>query len=143
MAEKIEWDETYSVDVPEIDKYQKDLFEKFNELIEIRSAKKMDPKVATNLVSDLNDYVKMFFSKEESLLKKKKYPDLDVHAKAHRQFVKNSIALRREIAEDINNLTMDVIVELRDWLLDHIETSDSLYVPFLRINQYIDDSRKK
>ncbi|HCY86142.1 MAG TPA: chemotaxis protein [Desulfobacteraceae bacterium] len=143
MTEKIEWDEKYSVDVPEIDKYQKELFDKFNELIDMRASKKMDPKVATNLVSDLNDYTKMFFNKEESLLKRKKYPDLDVHAKAHRQFIKNSIGLRREIAEDINNLSMDVIVELRDWLVDHIETSDSLYVPFLRINQYIEDCRKK
>ena len=142
MTEKIEWDEKFSVDVPEIDTYQKELMEKFNSLIEMRAAKKMDPKAAASLVSDLNDYSKMFFTKEESLLKRKKYPDLDSHAKAHRQFTKNSISLRREIAEDINNLSMEAILELRDWLVDHIETSDALYVPFLRINRYIDECKR-
>lgn len=143
MAEKIQWDDKYSVDVPELDECQQALFDKFNQLIEMRSAKKMDAKAVTNLISDLNDDSKMFFSREERLLKRKGYPDLEPHSKAHRQFIKNSISLRREIAEDINNLTMDVIVELRDWLVDHIETSDSLYVPFLRIHQYIEDTKKK
>ncbi len=85
----------------------------------------------------------MFFAKEERLLRQRKYPDLESHAKFHRQFIKNSIGLRREIAEDINNLTMEVILDLRDWLVDHIETSDSLYVPFIRIHQYIDDTQRK
>ncbi|MCG8636104.1 MAG: bacteriohemerythrin [Desulfobacterales bacterium] len=142
MADKIEWEEKYSVDVPQIDEYQKELFNKFNELIDMKT-KKVDAKAATNMISDINDYSKMFFAKEEKLLRAKKYPDLESHAKAHRQFIKNSIALRREIAEDINNLTMDVILDLRDWLVDHIETSDSLYVPFLRIHQYIDDTQRK
>lgn len=43
----------------------------------------------------------------------------------------------------MSNLTMEVILDLRDWLLEHIETSDSMYVPFLRIHQYVDDCGKK
>lgn len=142
MVDLIEWDEKYSVDVPELDEYQKELFNRFNAIIEMKS-KKMDAKAATNMISDLNDYSKMFFSKEERILRRRGYPDLETHAKAHRQFIKNSISLRREIAEDINCLTMEILVELRDWLVEHIETSDSLYVPFLRIHQYIDDCQKK
>lgn len=142
MTDKIEWEEKYSVDVPEIDDYQKTLFEKINELIDMKK-KKSDPKAVANLISEINDYSKMFFAKEERLLKQKKYPDLDSHAKAHRQFIKNSISLRREIAEDVSNLTLDVILELRDWLVDHIETSDSLYVPFVRIHDYIGKAQKK
>ncbi|MEH0020130.1 MAG: bacteriohemerythrin [Desulfobacter sp.] len=142
MTEKIEWDKKYSVDVPEIDEFQKELFEKFNALIDMKS-KKVDVKAATNMISDINDYSKMFFAKEERLLRRNKYPDLESHSKAHRQFIKNSISLRREIAEDINNLTMDVIIELRDWLVNHVETSDSLYVPFLRIQQHIDNAQRK
>lgn len=142
MSEKIEWDEKYSVDVPEIDDYQKLLFEKFNSLIEMKNTK-ADAKTVTNMISEINDYSKLFFATEEKILRRLKYPDLETHSKAHRQFVKNAISLRREIAEDINNLTMEVIVELRDWLLDHIETSDSLYVPFIRINGYIDSTKKK
>jgi len=142
MVNTIEWDEKYSVDVPELDEFQKGLFEKFNTLIEMKSTK-LDAKAATNMISDINDYSKMFFSKEERILRRRGYPDLETHAKAHRRFIKNSIGLRREIAEDISNLTMEIILDLRDWLVEHIETSDSLYVPFLRIHQYIDDTGKK
>jgi len=142
MTNAIEWDEKYSVDVPELDEFQKGLFEKFNTLIEMKSTQ-VDAKAATNMISDINDYTKMFFSKEERILKRRGYPDLETHAKAHRQFIKNSIALRREIAEDISNLTMEIILDLRNWMVEHIETSDSLYVPFLRIHQYIDDSGRK
>ncbi len=140
--EKIEWDPKYSVDVEEIDNFQKKMFDMFNELIDMKNIDS-DAKAYTSLISDINDFSKLYFSREEKILRKRGYPDFDSHTKAHRQFIRSSISLRREIAEDVNNLTLEAIMELRDWLIDHIETSDSLYVPFLRIHQYIDDRTKK
>ncbi|MDD9304391.1 MAG: hemerythrin family protein [Desulfobacter sp.] len=142
MANKIEWEEKFSVDIPELDECQKALFEKFNALIDLK-AENADAKAVINMISEINDFSKMYFSKEEKMLRTKKYPDLETHAKAHRQFIKNAISMRREIAEDINNLTMEALVQQRDWLVDHIQTSDCLYVPFLRIHQYIDGTQKK
>ena len=142
MTNKIEWEEKFSVDVPELDAYQKEILEKFNTLIDMKTNDE-EAKVVTNMISDINDFSKMYFAREEKLLRQRKYPDLESHAKFHRQFIRNSISLRREIAEDINNLTIEIILVLRDWLVDHIETSDSLYVPFLRIHQYIDDTKRK
>ena len=139
---KVEWDEKFSVDVPELDEYQKTLFGKFNDLIDMKK-KKTDFKAVANMISEINDYSKMFFSTEEKILRRKKYPDLDSHSKAHRQFIKNAIALRREMAEEVTTQSFDAVFELRDWLIEHIETSDALYVPFLRIQQYIDDVQKK
>lgn len=142
MTNKIEWEEKFSVDVPELDAYQKELLEKFNTLIDMKTNNE-EAKAVTNMISDINDFSKMYFAREEKLLRQRKYPDLESHAKSHRQFVRNSISLRREIAEDINNLTMEVILDIRDWLVDHIETSDTLFVPFLRIHQYVDDTKRK
>ncbi len=142
MTNKIEWEEKFSVDVPELDAFQKELLERFNTLIDMKTNNE-EAKAVTNMISDINDFSKMYFAREEKILRQRKYPDLESHAKAHRQFVRNSISLRREIAEDINNLTMEVILEIRDWLVDHIETSDSLFVPFLRIHQYVDDTKRK
>ena len=139
---KIEWDQKFSVDVAEIDKHQKKMFALFNELIDLKQ-EKSDPKAFANMVSDINDYGKLYFSTEEKILRKKGYPDREIHARAHRRFIRSAISLRREIAEDVDNLTMDNILELRNWLVDHIKTSDSLYVPFLRIHQYIEDSMQK
>ncbi len=139
---KIEWEEKFSVDVPELDEYQKTLFDKFNALIDLKK-KKLDAKAVTNMISEINDYSKIFFATEEKILRRQKYPDLDIHSKAHRQFIKNSIALRREMAEDVTSQSIDAVLELRDWLVEHIETSDVLFVPFLRINSYIESTKKK
>lgn len=139
---KIEWEPAFSVDVEEIDVHQKKMFDLFNELIELKQ-KKADPKVIANLVSDINDYGKLYFTTEEKILKERQYPDRDMHARGHRRFIRNAISLRREIVEDVDNLTMDGILSLRDWLIEHILTSDVLYVPFLRIHRYIEDASRK
>ncbi|MCD4676990.1 MAG: bacteriohemerythrin [Desulfobacula sp.] len=140
--EKIEWEPKYSVGIEEIDAHQKKMFELFNQLIDMKESS-AEAKVCINMISVINENSKLYFSTEEKYLKKKGYPDFGTHFKAHRQFIKNSIALRREISEDIENLTNDVIVQLRNWMINHILTFDSRYIPFLRINQYIEDSKHK
>ncbi len=140
--EKIEWEKKYSVDVEEIDVHQKKMFELFNQLIDMKSSK-TDIKDCVNIITEINEYSKLYFSTEEKYLKKKGYPDFNSHAKAHRHFAKISISLRREISENEDSLTLDVIEEMRNWLINHILTRDTLYIPFLRINQYIEDSKKK
>ncbi len=140
--EKIEWEKKYSVDVEEIDIHQKKMFELFNQLIDMKKSK-TDIKDCINMITEVNEYSRLYFSTEEKYLKKKGYPDFHTHAKAHRQFAKISISLRREISENEESLTYDVIEEMRNWIINHILTLDTLYIPFLRINQYIEDSKKK
>jgi len=140
--EKIEWDPKYSVDIEEIDAHQKKMFELLNQLIDIRKSE-LDPKDSINIISEINEYSKLYFSTEEKYLKKKGYPDFLAHSKVHRQFIKHAISLRREVSEDMSNLTDEMVMALRDWLINHILTLDSFYVPFLRINTYIEESKQK
>ena len=140
--EKIDWNPKYSVDIEEIDLHQKKMFELFNQLIDIKRSKN-ETKIYINMISEINDYSKLYFSTEEKYLKKEGYPDFSAHAKAHRQFIKSFISLRREISDDLENLSDEVIEELRNWLINHIVTFDSCYVPFLRINAYIKKSKQK
>ncbi|MDA3787369.1 MAG: bacteriohemerythrin [Desulfobacula sp.] len=140
--EKIEWDPKYSVDIEEIDIHQKKMFELFNQLIDVDKSEN-DFKGCINIISDINEYSKLYFTTEERYLRKKGYPDLAAHARVHRQFIRNAISLRREISENMANLTDDVIMELRDWLINHILKLDSNYVPFLRIAKYIEESKQK
>lgn len=142
MTNIVEWDEKYSVDVHELDECRKQLMEMFNSLIEMK-ANKTDAKDVANLITEINDFSRMLFSKEEKILSSKKYPDLDSHAKSHRQFIKRTIGLRREIAEDVDNLSIEDIVELRDRLVTHFESLDSLFIPFLRIHRYVGECENK
>ncbi|HRF90460.1 MAG TPA: hemerythrin domain-containing protein, partial [Desulfobacter postgatei] len=113
MTNIIEWDKKYSVDVPELDECQKQLMDMFNTLIEMKTSK-ADAKDVANLITEINDFSKIFFSKEEKLLGSKGYPDLDTHSRAHRRFIKKALGLRREIAEDVDHLAIEDIVELRN-----------------------------
>ena len=138
--EKIDWDTKYSVDIQEIDNHQKKMFELFNELIDMKELD-LETKEYINHIAMINEYSRLYFRTEEKMLKKERYPDLQAHAKNHRQFTKSFISLRREISDDVENLSYDVIEELRGWLINHILTFDSLYIPFLRINRYVEESK--
>jgi len=94
------------------------------------------------MVAEINEYSRYFFSKEEEYLKKSGYPEINSHAKEHRKFIKTTISLRRQVTEDKDNLTYESIKQMRDWLVDHIITSDLLYVPFLRTTRYIKECKK-
>lgn len=142
MTNIIAWDKKYSVDVPELDECQKQLMDMFNTLIEMKT-NKGDAKDVANLVTEINDFSKIFFSKEEKILGRKGYPDLEIHSKAHRRFIKKAIGLRREIAEDVDNLSIEDVVELRDCLIAHFESADILFIPFLRIHRYVEECDNK
>ena len=139
--EKIEWDERLSVDIPEIDELQKKMFALLNVLIDLKHNQK-DAKECSNMVAEINEYSRYFFSKEEEYLRKNGYPEIDTHAKEHRKFIKTVISLRRQVTEDKDNLNYDVIKQMRDWLVDHIITSDLMYVPFIRTNTYLKELKK-
>lgn len=140
--QKIEWEKKFSVDIEEIDMHQKKMFELFNQLIDMKKSN-TDIKECINMITEINEYSKLYFSTEERHLKKKGYPDFQTHAKTHRQFAKLSITMRRELAENEEALTFEAIEEMRNWLINHILTTDVLFIPFLRINQYIEDVAKK
>nr|WP_319491361.1 hemerythrin domain-containing protein [uncultured Desulfobacter sp.] len=142
MTNIIEWDKKYGVDVPELDESRKQLMEMFNTLIGMKS-KKGGNKDVSNLVTDVNDYSKLLFSQEEKVLGQKGYPDLDLHAKSHRRFIKKAIGLRREIADDVDNLSLEDILVLRDLLIKHFEVADKMFIPFLRIHNYVDECETK
>jgi hemerythrin len=137
--EKMDWDPSFSVDIPEIDALQQKMFALFNVLIDLKE-NDSELKDCTNMIAEINEYCKFYFSKEEEYLKKEGYPDFESHLREHRQFVKTTIGLRREVAENADNLTYEMIHDLREWLKNHITRSDSLYVPYLRIKNYIKNS---
>ena len=94
------------------------------------------------MIAKINEQSRLYFSTEERILKKNRYPDFGDHSRSHRQFIKSFINLRREISDDVENLSYDVINELRSWIINHILTFDSLYIPFLRINRYVHESKQ-
>jgi len=140
--QKFEWTEDYSVDLKEIDELQKKMFALFNALLDLKE-EDAEAKEFANMISEINEYAKYYFQREEEILRENKYPELELHSGEHKYFTKHTIALRRIVSEDKENLTYENIRELGDWLTDHIKEHDLLYVPFLRINRFIEEAGRQ
>ncbi|MCK5310787.1 MAG: bacteriohemerythrin [Desulfobacteraceae bacterium] len=140
--EKIEWNEKLSVDIPEIDELQKKMFALINALIDLKESD-AEGKECANMISEISEYSKYYFSIEEEYLKKNKYPEFADHTKMHRKFETFVMSLRRLVADDKANLNDETINNLKDLLITHIETLDSKFVPFLRTNNFINKYSKK
>jgi len=138
--EKIDWDEKLSVDINEIDELQKKMFALFNVLIDLKE-KDADNKECSAMVAEINEYTRYYFSQEEAYLRKCRYPDTDAHAREHRRFIKNTISLRRQVSEDRDNLSYEIIKSMRDWLVEHIISCDLKYVPFVRTSRLIKEMK--
>ncbi|MBF0378852.1 MAG: hemerythrin family protein [Desulfamplus sp.] len=142
-GKSIEWEQSLSVDIPEIDELQKKIFAMLNGLINNHDQDDEIVKDGAAMVAELTEYSRYYFSKEEEYLRRCGYPDIDCHSKEHRQFIKNTINLRRQVSEDKKNLCYDSVSNLRDWLVNHISGTDHIYVPFVRINNYVEECRIK
>ena len=140
--EKIEWDEKLSVDIPEIDELQKKLFALINALIDLMEGN-AEKKECANMISEISEYSKYFFCIEEEYLKRNKYPESAHHAKMHSKFETFVMDFRRLVADDKNNLNDEMVNNLKNLLIDHIQTFDSRFVPFLRINSFTSKHSKK
>lgn len=140
--EKIEWEEKLSVDIPEIDELQKKLFALINALIDLME-NEAEGKECTNMISEISEYSKYYFSIEEEYLKKNNYPEFSNHTKMHRKFETFVMGLRRLVADDKGNLNDEIVNKLKNMLIDHIKIYDSRFVPFLRTNNFIGKYSKK
>lgn len=78
------------------------------------------------------DYTRTHFADEETLLRGLEYPGYAKHKAVHDAFIAKVLDLQRKHEASLTPITREVMNSLRDWLLDHIQTVDREYVPFLK-----------
>jgi hemerythrin-like metal-binding protein len=126
-----EWNDAYSVDIKSIDDEHKVLFNLINQLydsIADGSAK----SVLESTLNELREYTKNHFRREEFYFERINYPMLSEHKLQHSLFVDeiNKFSDRLD-GEDVT-FALDLIKFLRDWLIQHIQGTDLLYVPHFK-----------
>jgi hemerythrin len=128
--ETIEWNETYSVGVEELDAQHKRLFKMINTLFEAPIAG-MGSRVVSNLLADMREYASVHFETEERYMSECAYPDLASHVLAHQHYRKKVDDLCARAVSEESELSADMLRFLYDWLADHILSCDKRYAPFL------------
>ena len=123
----MEWDESMSVGVPELDSQHQTLIGLVNEAYE--AIRRHDERLLASLVDRMREYAVMHFHYEEECLAKHGYPDLDKHRARHAAFNDQVDAFQKQLFQKTN--FSQVFVFLSRWLTDHIMREDMAYKAYM------------
>ena len=126
----IEWVESYSVNIKEIDDQHKKLIGILNRAHDAMKAGKGKKAIST-LLSELIDYTGYHFRTEEDLFQKYGYPDLIKHKEEHDDLTQKALDLKTSFDEGRLMNNIEIIIFLKDWLNTHILDTDKKYSAFL------------
>lgn len=124
----IVWKDEYSVGVAGIDADHKKLISMINQL-HLAMSNDRGQSLITTIISDMLDYTKMHFAKEEDYMRQAEYLGLLQHFREHEIFVQKTLDLKQRSEAGEFVLSLEVVQFLSDWLKRHILESDMKYVP--------------
>ena len=122
----IDWNDSLSVGVQQIDQEHKKLIDLINILNE--SMKNGKSKETLQIVfSELVDYTITHFTNEEMLMQKANYVNFAVHKHEHDQLTQRAKVLRDDYKSGKLMISIEVRDFLKDWIINHIQKTDKLY----------------
>ena len=125
----IQWSETLSVNVVEIDRQHKILIQIINDLNEAMR-QRQGKEVMEKTIEGLLRYAKTHFATEERYFDKYGYPDAAAHKKEHALFVEKASEFKQGFEKGQITLSVQVMDFLSNWLKQHIQGNDKKYTPF-------------
>jgi hemerythrin len=133
---KIEWQDSLSVGVAEIDHQHKLLFGKFNALLAAWVEGKGAHEIA-QLFKFLDAYMVGHFADEEHLMQTIGFPEVSQHRLAHQAFARQVAVLKDLLRRDgpTEELVTSVSMSMTKWLIKHISSMDRAIGRFVKQQQ--------
>lgn len=126
----IEWNDTFSVNLDEIDKQHQKLIRMINDLNDAMK-RGQGKESLTVIINDLFVYAGSHFATEEKYFDKYAYPETRRHKAEHSDFVTKVTDFKKGFDSGQVALSIEVMTFLKDWLKAHILGSDKKYGPYL------------
>jgi len=126
----LNWNESYSVKIAQIDLQHKKLVEIINELHESMKAGK-SKEVLGKILDELINYTANHFKTEEDLFDKYGYPDKITHKRQHGDLVDQVLKFKANFESGKSVLSIDLMNFLKEWLIQHMTGSDKKYSSYL------------
>jgi hemerythrin len=129
QTQPIAWNETFSVGVDELDQHHRQLAYLINQLAE-HSAEDVHSAAIVDILSALISYAEYHFNKEEELMARVDYCELESHRQEHLHF-------REVVAETCYGASLGIVgvkelfSYLTRWWRNHILLEDMKYKPYL------------
>ena len=136
----VQWNDTYSINVAEVDRQHQQLFDLINELHEAMMEERTRHTMATvvheldtmaTVLKELMDYTSYHFSTEENYMVEHAYPECDVHKAAHSQFIERVQAFKQDFDGGQALHSVEIVEFIRDWWRSHILVVDKKLGAFL------------
>ena len=121
----IEWNNTFSVGISQLDSEHQRLVEMINTLYDAMKQGKGKDAITT-LLNELSAYVVTHFSHEEKWMQEHSYPQFTEHKKIHDDFVRKVGEYKTMHQKGLLSANQ-LLTTLRDWLVSHICHTDSKY----------------
>ncbi len=125
----INWEESLSVKVLEIDNQHKKLVGLINALHDAMKERKANEALG-GIIEELVNYAINHFRTEEDYFDRLGYLKASAHKKEHKDFVNRVAAFKDDFARNKIMLSMEIMEFLKGWLINHIKKIDMAYSDF-------------
>jgi hemerythrin len=98
-------------------------------------AKGGDFSPTRHILEQFIEFSDMHFLSEQLIMRLNSYPGYESHLEEHTRLMKKVREIRESIVRGEKVSSLQLILELRDWLLNHIATEDSAFGEFLRTKE--------
>ncbi len=120
----VAWTSDSSIGIDVIDEHHRYLFELTNELFEVVEQKRGAREVA-RILKALDQYAQVHFRAEERMMAHYSYDRLDRQEHQHHRFETRLREFYGELHDNPLTTQFEVLVFLREWLLNHIRNEDA------------------
>ena len=127
------WDQGIATGVGSMDTEHRLQVSLVNALEQVLRQKQERP-LADKTFAQLVDFTSVHFHSEELMMRVYSYPQLDVHASAHAKLLEQVRSIKDRYEQDEPGEALDIIAELRGWLVNHIKSMDQAFALWLAKN---------
>jgi len=129
MKAMMSWSDTLSLGDPEIDEQHRTLIGLLNGLYDALLDGSARQRLAL-LISDLTAYTRLHFQNEERYFEQFGYPELEAHARAHKELTDRLSVFKDRHERGEEDLTIEMLRFLGDWIIGHVMQMDMRYRSF-------------
>ena len=126
----LKWNQTFSVKVDKMDEQHRQLFDLINAFYD-EVGKQSQKQLILELIKGMKTYTILHFSEEEELMRQHNYPGLMQHKKEHDNFIQKVTDLEEKYSSGKMIISIDITNFLKDWINDHIESSEQRYSEYI------------
>jgi len=126
----IEWSDTYLLGIDQIDEHHRHLVTLLNNTYDVFVCHGQNVEIE-KVIGELVNYAIYHFAAEEELMSRFSFGKAGEHLKEHDDFIQRIKAHQQDFYDGRSTLSLELIVFLKDWLLEHILESDKVLADFV------------